>query len=81
MSSQELFEKWYSGRRLNMTYSAALEVWEASRAAIEIELPQKCGHLNMVNGHVLPEAAAYDEAIDDCADVLKEAGITVKGES
>ncbi|MFT4271835.1 MAG: hypothetical protein QM578_12555 [Pantoea sp.] len=80
MNSQELFEKWYSGRRLNMTYSAALEVWNASRAAIEIELPPKRSEANTSGNFTHPSATAYDEAIDNCADVLNDAGITVKGE-
>lgn len=52
--------------------------WKKSRAALVLELPHKCGHLNTHNGHVIPEAASYDEAIDDCADAIRAAGITVK---
>ena len=48
--------------------------WQASRAAIEIELPDKV----MVedefdNGH--------NCAIDYCADAIRDSGLTVKGES
>lgn len=52
--------------------------WKKSRAAIEIELPQKCGHLNMVNGRVISDAQYYDEAIDDCVDAIRAAGLRVK---
>ncbi|EMZ5725055.1 hypothetical protein ABD584_000439 [Pseudomonas aeruginosa] len=53
-------------------------VWQASRAALKVELPEKIGPHNMVGRHVLPEAAGYDDAIDDCREALQQAGIEVK---
>jgi hypothetical protein len=70
------------GSRKEMYYQTRIqdrwEAWQTSRAAIEITLPPKISDVNVINGIVRPEASAFDEAIDDCAEVLKEAGITVK---
>ncbi|QGY29787.1 hypothetical protein CUN67_12955 [Pantoea cypripedii] len=73
MNSQELFEKWYSGRRLNMTYSAALEVWEASRASIEIELP--------TGGYYCGYGCEHMMESRDVREAITEAGLKIKGES
>lgn len=54
-----------------------LSVWQASRAALKVELPEKIGPHNMIGRHVLPEAAGYDDAIDDCREALQQAGIEV----
>ena len=56
----------------------AYQAWQASRAALKVELPEKIGPHNMVGRHVLPEAAGYDDAIDDCRAALQQAGIEVK---
>ncbi|MCO3804742.1 hypothetical protein FA071_04555 [Pseudomonas aeruginosa] len=53
-------------------------IWQASRAALRVELPEKISPHNMVGRHVLPEAAGYDDAIDDCREALQQAGIEVK---
>lgn len=53
--------------------------WQESRAAIEVELPEKLSKLNTTdNGLALPEAASYDEAIDDCAEALAISGLRYK---
>lgn len=54
------------------------KTWQASRAALKVELPEKIGPHNMVGRHVLPEAAGYDDAIDDCREAIQQAGIEVK---
>lgn len=64
----------YSDYRINDRWLA----WKASRAALRVELPEKIGPHNMVGRHVLPEAAGYDDAIDDCREALQQAGIEVK---
>lgn len=56
----------------------AYQAWKASRAALRVELPEKISPHNMVGRHVLPEAAGYDDAIDDCREALQQAGIEVK---
>ncbi|AEZ66181.1 hypothetical protein EXT67_20860 [Pectobacterium atrosepticum] len=51
------------------------EAWEASRAAIEVELPEKISpHNTNESGHVIGEADMHDEAIDDCGEALGKAG-------
>ena len=80
-SSREQFEEWVpavvDGLPENMARifeDMLFTAWQASRAAIEIELPDKV----MVedefdNGH--------NCAIDYCADAIRSAGITVKGDA
>ncbi|MDR5020491.1 hypothetical protein RF657_19185 [Yersinia rochesterensis] len=57
--------------------------WQAARESIVIDLPQKISEFNKMpdNGAILLEAVNYDEAIDDCAEALRTAGIRIKGES
>ncbi|EMF9310189.1 hypothetical protein V3445_002814 [Yersinia enterocolitica] len=57
--------------------------WQASRDSIVIDLPPKISELNKMpdNGAILLEAVNYDEAIDDCAEAIRAAGIRIKGES
>ncbi|UOK17888.1 hypothetical protein [Escherichia phage BUCT618] len=92
-SSREQFEEWiYKNRMRGVPFDIEVfdvdgaifykstetqgqwNAWQASRAAIEIELPDKL----MVedefdNGH--------NCAIDYCADSIRSAGITVKGDA
>lgn len=78
MDSRAKFEAW-----LRNTPSGSLwDVWQASRAAIEVELPEKISPLNTnESGYVTGQAAMYDEAIDDCAEAIMAIGISIKGES
>lgn len=61
-------------------YTYMWAAWQASRKALVVELPGKISQQNMFNGRALPEAESYDEAIEDCADAIRDAGITVKGD-
>lgn len=87
MDTKAAFEKWfdenmYLAGQCFCTESEKrrmLKTWTASRAAIEIELPEKISQFNMHNGRSLPEAASYDEAIDDCAEAITSHGIRIKG--
>lgn len=54
-------------------------IWQASRQCIEVELPERISSLNMHNGIAIIEATHYDDAIDDCEERIKNAGIKVKG--
>lgn len=96
MTSREQFEAWaeeagalpwgylkkqrtqndgYSVQIYNYMWSA----WQASRDAVEVELPQeaKCRFK-------YPEAEAqcdgFNDALSQCAEVIRAAGIKVKGE-
>lgn len=73
----EAWFEWYTGFSTSTGSANVVEMywqsWQASRAAIEIELPDKV----MVedefdNGH--------NCAIDYCADAIRAAGLTVKGD-
>lgn len=68
----------YQGHHLWWVWTDKWETWQASRAALKVELPEKIGPHNMIGRHVLPEAAGYDDAIDDCREALQQAGIEVK---
>ncbi|HEJ3365168.1 TPA: hypothetical protein SL370_000111 [Pseudomonas aeruginosa] len=87
---REEFEAWATKHRMPIhrdgvvtDYAARCtdecwQAWKASRAALRVELPEKIGPHNMVGRHVLPEAAGYDDAIDDCREAIQQAGIEVK---
>lgn len=80
-SSREQFEEWWANyvdkcahQVEDVEYYAAKEAWQASRAAIEIELPDKVMvEDDFDNGH--------NCAIDYCADAIHAAGLTVKGDA
>lgn len=60
----------------------AWEAWQESRAAIEVELPEKISpHNTNESGYVNGQAAMYDEGIDDCAEAIRAVGISIKGNS
>ena len=86
--SREQFEEWFNCEVFNLKLATANDVnlvncywdaWQASRAAIEVELPVKISPHNKNEwGHVYPEAEGYDEAIDDCTLAIIEQGLKVK---
>lgn len=93
MDSRAQFEEWcvnvgtYSlsyadstrTRYVNGKTNVAWKAWQASREAIEVELPEKISpHNRNESGYVIAQAAMYDEAIDDCAQAVKECGISIK---
>ena len=85
-SSREQFEEWFSdgvnegmkgspsGDYENLITQTAWMAWQASRAAIEIELPDKI----MVEDEF---DIGHNCAIDYCADAIRAAGLTVKGDA
>lgn len=89
---REEFEAWwfdgvYPLRRMDRFEDAgvseemAQEIWQASRAAIEIELPKLSG-LNssfVADGiQVTREHNRYNAGVDDCRKAIKAAGLKVK---
>ena len=80
-SSREQFEEWFpqmvEGMPENMVKifdDMLFTAWQASRAAIEIELPDKVMvEDDFDNGH--------NCAIDYCADAIHSAGLTLKGDA
>lgn len=80
-SSREQFEEWIpamvDGLPENMARifdDMLFTAWQASRAAIEIELPDKV----MVEDEF---DIGHNCAIDYCADAIRAAGLTVKGDA
>ena len=86
MTSREQFEAWCNSdpdRSITMEDSTrffyAWEAWQASREAVEVELPQeaKCRFK-------YPEAEAqcdgFNDALSQCDYAIRAAGIKVKGE-
>ena len=80
-SSREQFEEWFpqmvGGMPENMVKvfdEMLFMAWQASREAIEIELPDKV----MIEDEF---DIGHNYAIDYCADAIRDAGITVKGDA
>lgn len=80
-SSREQFEEWVpamvDGLPENMARifdDMLFTAWQASRAAIEIDLPDKV----MVEDEF---DIGHNWAIDYCADAIRSAGLTVKGDA
>lgn len=92
-SSREQFEEWVKAEtgfdlyRTNFPMTSwdnqqykdhstnlAWKSWQASRAAIEVELPDKV----MVEDEF---DIGHNWAIDYCADAIRSAGLTVKGDA
>lgn len=75
MDSREAFEAWWYGA---MSYSRlsedlAWEAWQASRAALEVELPQ---------AYELPPVMNHEELVTACREqdraAIEAAGVSVK---
>ena len=86
-TSREQFEDWFADNMFigskciadAATKRRMLRAWQASRQCIEVELPERISSLNMHNGSAIIEATHYDDAIYDCEERIKNAGIKVKG--
>jgi hypothetical protein len=65
--------EWDEGRNCYSQFGIhiAYKAWVASRAAIDIELPGQTKYDDPLSAY---------QAINDCADALRSAGITVKGD-
>lgn len=91
--SREQFEKWFSksyscitklfrlnseGEYENLTIRASWRAWQASRSAIEIDLPR------VIDAHPLgPQSAKmicafHKNVVGECAEAIRTAGIKVK---
>lgn len=84
MTSREQFEAWCNSgpdRSITMEDSTrffcAWESWQASREAVEIELPSSAFILSTNQDSL---ASMYVKGIDDASKAIRAAGIKVKGE-
>ncbi|EPV5046715.1 hypothetical protein ACV6RK_000401 [Cronobacter malonaticus] len=67
-----------SAQVIKMIASAA---WQASRAALEIELPNGVTTREALDaGYMGDYAAGMDDGIEGCANAIRAAGLKVKGE-
>lgn len=81
--SREDFHRWLESRDCNPVAwlkDAYLEVWKASRESIVVELPAKANMDSCFDGINYANSSGRNRAIDDCAAVLRSAGLTVKGD-
>lgn len=87
--SRNQFEEWFKNKYhvssdvmkiMHIKSEIAWEAWQASRAAIEIELPAK----NDITGddYPIPDLVDWDDGrnagIQKCAEAIRAAGIKVK---
>lgn len=82
--SRKQFEAWFSPRKIAMQkrgistirivrlHKKMLEAWQASRAAIEIELPEIAWDIT--------ECGSQHYDVEDVKDSIRAAGLTVKGD-
>lgn len=66
--------KFDGGRYVSSLTDSVWRGWQASRAAIVVELPDYIGADTY-------QSAGYNEALDECDNAIRAAGITVKGDS
>ncbi|MDT3605994.1 hypothetical protein [Cronobacter dublinensis] len=67
----------YIDHDINLAWMA----WQASRAAVEIELPNGVTTREALDaGYMGDYAAGMDDGIESCANAIRAAGLKVKGE-
>lgn len=54
--------------------------WQASRAAVEIELPKYHEYTNQDTTRAQAEKSAYNSGVYDSAESIRAAGLKVKGD-
>ncbi|EBZ5718287.1 hypothetical protein EC401_10465 [Salmonella enterica subsp. enterica serovar Oranienburg] len=84
--SRKQFEEWWSKYKSPFTEDDELKefawvIWQASREAIEIELPVKNDISD--DDYPIPDLVDWDDGrnagIQECAEAIRAAGIKVKG--
>ncbi|HHU0640969.1 TPA: hypothetical protein ACT91U_001780 [Enterobacter hormaechei subsp. steigerwaltii] len=82
--SRKAFEQWFQSKHkctletmkvMQIKVELAWEAWQASRAAIEIDLPEATAYWNGTEGN---EVLNHRQLIADTADAIRAAGIKVK---
>ncbi len=85
--SRKQFEAWFP-KMVNGMPDGMIEAfdkmlftaWQASRAAIEIELPKYHDYTNQDTTRAQAEKSAYNSGVYDSANSIRAAGLTVKGD-
>ncbi|ELY4787496.1 hypothetical protein SM105_000871 [Cronobacter sakazakii] len=85
--SREQFEEFAQREKLSLAYGdcgyvytsteMAWRAWQASRAAVEIDVPDASGYWNGSQGQ---EVLNHRQLIADICDSIRAAGLKVKGE-
>ncbi len=78
MTSREQFEAWAPNYcwKYSTTKELAWLAWQASRDAVEVELPKRREYVDTLSDHEL----GFNIALENCAEAIRAAGIKVKGE-
>lgn len=59
-------------------YSAMWQAWQASRAALRVELPDRRDPLNWTGDDENPRSAGFNDCLERVTEALQQAGIEVK---
>lgn len=78
MTSREQFEAWAPNYcwKYSTTKELAWLAWQASREAVEVQLPDHRDYEETLSDHEL----GFNIALKQCAEAIRAAGIKVKGE-
>lgn len=91
MTSREQFETWWKTQRAVCQFAregskngayhskpcqSAWEAWQASREAVDVQLPDRRDYEETLSDHEL----GFNIALELCAEAIRAAGIKVKGE-
>ncbi|HDQ4479372.1 TPA: hypothetical protein ACRMT7_006035 [Pseudomonas aeruginosa] len=73
-----LESEWQEGRNCFKDYPAhlAFKAWQASRAALRVELPEKMEPTRNIYGNLI--IGSYNAVLDAVKEALQQAGIEVK---
>ncbi|HFQ6219699.1 hypothetical protein ACEPVY_12460 [Pseudomonas aeruginosa] len=59
-------------------YTSMWEAWQASRAALRVELPERRDPLNSTGDDENPRSAGFNDCLERVTEALQQAGIEVK---
>ncbi|TBL49904.1 hypothetical protein EYY98_10630 [Obesumbacterium proteus] len=86
MTSREQFEAWWNADeqeelRKSCAMGWGLKIWQASREAVEVELPEEMKAREALDkGFMCDYAAGVTDTVVQMRENLRAAGIKVKGE-
>ncbi|MCW3863456.1 hypothetical protein [Pseudomonas aeruginosa] len=80
---REEFEAWWnlpaqSELRKSCARGWAEVIWQASRAALRVELPERRDPLNSTGDDENPRSAGFNDCLERVTEALQQAGIEVK---
>ncbi|RUL83578.1 hypothetical protein [Pseudomonas aeruginosa] len=59
-------------------YTSMWQAWQASRAALRVELPERRDPLNSTGDDENPRSAGFNDCLERVTEALQQAGIEVK---